>query len=66
MDLPLADPRATPVQASEDYYYKIPVRSIFNSYLVYLASVRASPTAEPNSIHPPCTTGKCRTCCRCR
>jgi hypothetical protein len=33
--VPLADPRATPVQLSSRYYYGIPVRPIYKSYPVY-------------------------------
>jgi len=35
LELPLADPTASPKQASEDYYYKIPVRTIYKQYPVY-------------------------------
>lgn len=33
--LPLAEPGATPVQISGDYYYRIPVRPIYKSYRIY-------------------------------
>lgn len=33
--LPLADPTATPVPITSDYYYRIPVRPIYKSYPVY-------------------------------
>jgi len=35
LELPLADPSATPVHVSSDYYYRIPVRPIYKSYPVY-------------------------------
>src|SRR5215470_3762997 len=33
--LPLAEPSATPVHISSDYYYSIPVRPIYKSYPIY-------------------------------
>jgi hypothetical protein len=35
LELPLADPAATPKHISSDYYYRIPVRLIFRSYPAY-------------------------------
>jgi hypothetical protein len=35
LELPLADPAATPRHITADYYYRIPVRPIFKSYPVY-------------------------------
>lgn len=35
LELPLADPAATPKHISSDYYYSIPVRPIYKSYPVY-------------------------------
>ncbi|HEY7544819.1 MAG TPA: hypothetical protein VID27_08045, partial [Blastocatellia bacterium] len=35
LELPLADPAATPKHISADYYYRIPVRPIYKSYPVY-------------------------------
>src|SRR5882724_706849 len=35
LEVPLANPAASPVHISADYYYKIPVRGIFKSYPVY-------------------------------
>ena len=35
VELPLADPAASPKHVSSDYYYRIPVRPIYKSYLVY-------------------------------
>ena len=35
LEVPLADPTGSPKQASEDYYYKIPVRTIYKQYPVY-------------------------------
>ncbi|HKS42566.1 MAG TPA: hypothetical protein VJX74_18280 [Blastocatellia bacterium] len=35
LELPLADPAATPKHISADYYYSIPVRPIYKSYPVY-------------------------------
>src|ERR1044072_1771092 len=35
LELPLADPKASPVHVSADYYYRIPERTIFQSYPVY-------------------------------
>src|SRR5262245_15448670 len=32
LELPLADPAASPKQVSADYYYRIPVRPIYKSY----------------------------------
>lgn len=37
LELPLADPAATPKHISADYYYSIPVRPIYKSYPVYAA-----------------------------
>ena len=36
MQVPLADPRYTPVHVGAEYYYKIPVLPIYKSYPVYL------------------------------
>jgi hypothetical protein len=41
LELPLADARATPVQAPEAYYYRIPVRPIYKTYPTY------APDREP-------------------
>jgi hypothetical protein len=35
LELPLADPTASPKHVSSDYYYRIPVRPIYKSYAVY-------------------------------
>src|SRR5262249_47450622 len=35
LEIPLADPAASPRHISTDYYYRIPVRPIFKSYPVY-------------------------------
>lgn len=35
VELPLADPSASPKHISADYYYRIPVRPIYKSYPVY-------------------------------
>ena len=35
VELPLADPMATPKHITADYYYRIPVRPIYKSYPVY-------------------------------
>jgi hypothetical protein len=35
LELPLADPAASPKHISADYYYRIPVRPIFKSYPIY-------------------------------
>src|SRR5580704_12387239 len=35
LELPLADPVGSPKHISSDYYYRIPVRPIYRSYLVY-------------------------------
>ena len=35
LELPLADPVGSPKHISSDYYYRIPVRSIYKSYPVY-------------------------------
>lgn len=35
LEVPLADPSASPKQVSADYYYRIPVRPIFKTYAVY-------------------------------
>jgi len=43
MQVPLADPRGTPVQVPEGYYYRIPVRAVFKAYPVYL------PDREPKT-----------------
>lgn len=40
-ELPLATPKATPVQVSSDYYYQLPERVIYKSYPVY------APDREP-------------------
>src|SRR5262249_51052056 len=34
-EIPLADPTASPKYVSSDYYYRIPVRSIYKGYPVY-------------------------------
>jgi hypothetical protein len=34
-ELPLADPKASPVHVSADYYYRIPERQIYQSYPIY-------------------------------
>lgn len=36
LQLPLADSTASPKQISSDYYYRIPVRTIYKNYPVYL------------------------------
>jgi hypothetical protein len=35
LELPLADPTASPKQVSGDYYYKTPIRTIYKQYPVY-------------------------------
>src|ERR1700689_397206 len=35
LELPLADPVGSPKHISSDYYYRIPVRTIYKSYPVY-------------------------------
>ncbi len=35
MELPLADPKASPVHISTEYYYQIPVREVYKSYPIY-------------------------------
>src|SRR5262245_28495462 len=35
VELPLAEPSATPKHITADYYYRIPVRPIYKSYPVY-------------------------------
>jgi hypothetical protein len=35
LELPLADPKASPKHVSADYYYRMPVRPIYKSYPVY-------------------------------
>jgi hypothetical protein len=35
VDLPLADPRFSPVHVTADYYYRIPVRPVYKSYPIY-------------------------------
>ncbi len=35
LEVPLANPAASPIHLSSDYYYKIPVRAIYKSYPVY-------------------------------
>lgn len=35
LQIPLAEPSASPIQVSADYYYKIPIRPIYKSYPVY-------------------------------
>jgi hypothetical protein len=35
LELPLAEPVASPVHVNADYYYRSPVRSIFQSYPIY-------------------------------
>lgn len=34
-EVPLADPRYSPVHVSSDYYYRMPVRSIYKNYPIY-------------------------------
>ncbi len=34
-ELPLADPKASPVHVSTDYYYSIPIRDVYKSYPIY-------------------------------
>ncbi|HXJ96364.1 MAG TPA: di-heme oxidoredictase family protein [Terriglobia bacterium] len=41
LQLPLADPKVSPVEVSWDYYYRIPRRPIYKSYPVY------APASEP-------------------
>jgi len=36
LEVPLADPAASPKHVSADYYYRIPVRPIYKSYAVYV------------------------------
>ena len=42
LEVPLADPVGSPKHVSADYYYKIPMRPIYKSYLVY------APGREPS------------------
>src|ERR1043165_9132438 len=35
LEVPLADPRYSPVHVSSDYYYRMPVRQIYKSYPIY-------------------------------
>jgi hypothetical protein len=35
LEVPLADPRFSPVHVSSDYYYRMPVRPIYKSYPIY-------------------------------
>jgi hypothetical protein len=35
LELPLADPAASPAQITSEYYYRIPVRPIYRSYPIY-------------------------------
>src|SRR3974390_2843202 len=35
LEVPLADPSASPKHVSAEYYYKIPVRPIYKNYPVY-------------------------------
>ncbi len=35
LEVPLADPGASPRQVSSDYYYRLPVRPIYRSYPIY-------------------------------
>ena len=37
LEIPLANPKASPKQVAADYYYRIPVRAIYKSYPVYAA-----------------------------
>ena len=37
LEIPLADPVASPKQVSADYYYRVPVRPIYKNYPVYAA-----------------------------
>ena len=41
LELPLADPAASPKYPSAEYYYRIPVRPIYKSYPIY------APDREP-------------------
>ncbi len=41
LQVPLADPAGSPIHVTADYYYRIPIRSIFKSYPVY------APDREP-------------------
>ncbi|HEY3135072.1 MAG TPA: hypothetical protein VGL29_03370 [Blastocatellia bacterium] len=42
LEMPLADPRYSPVHVSSDYYYRMPVRPIYKSYPIY------APGKEPS------------------
>src|SRR6266568_4632151 len=35
LEVPLADPRYSPVHVNSDYYYRMPVRPIYKSYPIY-------------------------------
>jgi hypothetical protein len=35
LEVPLADPRYSPVHVSADYYYRMPVRPVYKSYPIY-------------------------------
>src|SRR5215470_6242257 len=35
LEVPLANPRYSPVHVSSDYYYRMPVRPIYKSYPIY-------------------------------
>jgi hypothetical protein len=35
LEVPLANPAASPMHVSSDYYYRIPVRPIYKQYPVY-------------------------------
>jgi hypothetical protein len=47
LELPLADPAATPKHISADYYYRIPVRPVFKSYPAYHPSREPRPGGQP-------------------
>jgi hypothetical protein len=42
LQLPLVDSTASPKQVSSDYYYRIPVRTIYKHYPVYAPGQRPS------------------------
>ena len=46
LELPLADPKYSPVEVPWEYYYRIPVRPIYKSYPVY------GPGHEPATANP--------------
>src|SRR5205814_1957188 len=35
LEMPLADPRYSPIHVSSEYYYRIPVRPVYKSYPIY-------------------------------